>query len=328
MAKSKRKTWMCEGSPEDPHPPFQNFGDVCSMCGREKSTSQGNSSNNSQGSSSNNKKTLPIVPAIAAASMILLLGGVWVTSPNIVGLCNQLNNCASWNKELEVASKKVENALQAGKTAKSFTELQDAATKLQDPMKALERFVKVSALQAKAKAELNRANEGLKEFEAKLAKEKGEQDKVVKAEAIATEAKKLAEKAKKNQSLSDGESAIQKISDAIALLQTISEKSLVYTDSVAKQKQYEQQQQQLNQLVASLQPAPLAPQPDGGSEPIYPREPVEPALSAHAGHDSPPPAEPYPTESYTAPAPTYREPAPPVEPIPDNPPAGDQTPLW
>lgn len=228
---TKTSTWQCSGTADNPHDPFDNFGPDCIVCGAKKEDIIGSKR------TSKSPPNLPIKPiAGAIAGGVLLLGVGWFISPNIPGLCNITQNCQTWKTDLAQAKSKINEAetIANKKDAFSKQELEDGLKKINDANKLLLPLRQQNSLTKEVNQLVSAAQKAEKSLR-KLITATTSKDQ---AKSKINDAEKIASK-KDSPSKQELENGLEKIDDAIKLLDSLKKQNLL-----AKE---------INQLVSTAQ---------------------------------------------------------------------------
>lgn len=104
-------SWVCNhvGTSEEGMDPMVNYGQECAVCGKTEGQSGGGGGTGGGGGGGG----LPVPPAVLAAGvgLIVLLGGGFLFSPSLPGLCSALSNCKSWQTDFDEAVAKGDEAI-------------------------------------------------------------------------------------------------------------------------------------------------------------------------------------------------------------------------
>ena len=170
-------SWICkhEGTKDEQMGPIENFGSECVVCGKP------------QGGADSEDGGLPpwLLPLLAAGlGLVLVLGGGYLLSPSIPGVCSVLKNCKSWETDSEKAIQQGDSAVSqlegADPTALSGlkTDLQDAIDTLKGIPASAKNSSQVAAKRDAYQAELDT----LTSFETAISKADGALNQIDKAD--------------------------------------------------------------------------------------------------------------------------------------------------
>lgn len=101
-------SWVCNhaGTSEEGMDPMVNYGQECVVCGKTEGQGSGGA-----GSGGNGGGGLPVAAIAAGIGLVLLLGGGFLLSPSLPGVCSALSNCKSWQDDFDEAVAKGDEAI-------------------------------------------------------------------------------------------------------------------------------------------------------------------------------------------------------------------------